>query len=216
MKTAKLEAAISAYFGRRLPKEAARTLEEFLLEVQRGNERVRLVGDASPELVLVRHLADALPLAGALASGARLLDVGSGGGFPGLVVAIVRPDVQVLLLEKARQKTAVLARMASRLAPQNSRVVVGRFPQAHWNAATDLVSRATFPPEEWVRLATDTPGAARRIWLLLTARQAEGPEWRRLAEARGWQVARERGYELDEGRRRVLVCLETRGRDEEA
>jgi len=46
---------------------------------------------------------------------ARVLDLGSGGGFPGLVVALVRPDLQVELLDSTSKKTAFLREMAADL-----------------------------------------------------------------------------------------------------
>jgi 16S rRNA (guanine527-N7)-methyltransferase len=56
-----------------------------------------------------RHVPEAVELARMLPDGpAKMLDIGSGGGFPGLVVAIVRPDLEVHLLDATRKKVAFL------------------------------------------------------------------------------------------------------------
>jgi len=52
----------------------------------------------------VRHFPEAVGFAATLPRGPRLLDVGSGGGLPGLVIALVRPDLEVHLLEATKKK----------------------------------------------------------------------------------------------------------------
>src|SRR5437868_14843438 len=76
-------------------------------------------------LVLVDHLGDAR----------RLVDVGSGGGLPGLPLKIVRPDLEVVLVEADRDKAAFLQRAAAELGLEGVEVVdrraedVGRDPR---------------------------------------------------------------------------------------
>jgi 16S rRNA (guanine527-N7)-methyltransferase len=61
-----------------------------------------------------RHVPECVALARMLPQGGRdLLDVGSGGGFPGLVIAAVRPDLRVTLLDSTRKKTDFLTETAS-------------------------------------------------------------------------------------------------------
>jgi 16S rRNA (guanine527-N7)-methyltransferase len=63
-----------------------------------------------------RHVPEAVAVAGLLPRGAgTLLDVGSGGGFPGMVIAIVRPDLDVHLLDATAKKTAFLRAAAAEL-----------------------------------------------------------------------------------------------------
>jgi len=57
----------------------------------------------------VRHLPEALAFARTLPTGRRLLDVGSGGGLPGMVIAIARPELEVHLLEATGKKAEFLA-----------------------------------------------------------------------------------------------------------
>lgn len=87
-----------------------------------GNARMNLLGDAGFEAVLDRHFLDSLaPLgeAGLFPHGASLVDVGSGAGFPGLALAIARPDLQVLLVDTLAKRIGFLNEVISGLALSN-------------------------------------------------------------------------------------------------
>lgn len=63
-----------------------------------------------------RHVQESVAVARALPNGRqRLLDVGSGGGFPGFVIALVRPELEVHLLDSTRKKTTFLDELAAEL-----------------------------------------------------------------------------------------------------
>jgi len=62
-----------------------------------------------------RHFPEAIAFAATLPAGPRLLDVGSGGGLPGLVIAIARPDLEVHLLEATGKKAAFLTEASEAL-----------------------------------------------------------------------------------------------------
>jgi 16S rRNA (guanine527-N7)-methyltransferase len=75
-----------------------------------------LVSRRAREELETRHVPEAVALAGLLSTTShRLLDVGSGGGFPGLVIAIVRPDLEVGLLEATAKKANFLEEAAADL-----------------------------------------------------------------------------------------------------
>ncbi len=72
-----------------------------------------LVSHRARDELISRHLPECVALAELLPSATRrLLDVGSGGGLPGLVIAIVRPDLDVHLLDSTRKKTEFLRETA--------------------------------------------------------------------------------------------------------
>lgn len=79
----------------------------------------------------VRHLPEAVTFSRSLPRGPRLLDIGSGGGLPGIVVAIVRPELEVHLLEATGKKAAFLASTAEEL---------GIRVQVHHGRAEELAS----------------------------------------------------------------------------
>ncbi|MBI4772875.1 MAG: 16S rRNA (guanine(527)-N(7))-methyltransferase RsmG [Deltaproteobacteria bacterium] len=76
--------------------------------IEEWNRVFRLVGHRNPEDVAVNLFLDSLAPAPYIPEGAQLLDVGSGAGFPGLVLRLFRPDLQVTLVDATRKKVNFL------------------------------------------------------------------------------------------------------------
>ncbi|MBI3736765.1 16S rRNA (guanine(527)-N(7))-methyltransferase RsmG [Candidatus Sumerlaeota bacterium] len=98
-----------------------------------ANQIHNLTADAAPEKQWAAHIEDALHAAilmethlGRPAEGARILDVGSGGGLPGLIWAILWPQARVHLLEATAKKAGVLQKMVARLELTNAEVIADR------------------------------------------------------------------------------------------
>ena len=72
------------------------------------NTKINLTTITKPEEIVVRHFAESMYLSKILALQGRLLDVGSGAGFPGLALKITNPELQVVLLEPVAKKRAFL------------------------------------------------------------------------------------------------------------
>lgn len=95
-------------------------------EIRRWNPKLSLIGPSSIEDILDRHYGESLAALGLLDEKDRsLVDVGSGGGFPGFVLAAARPDLEVVLVEPRERKWAFLM-TAVRRAGLSSRVVNAR------------------------------------------------------------------------------------------
>lgn len=109
-------------FGARLP--VARRYADLLagVAVTRG-----LIGPRETARLWDRHLVNCALVGLLLPTGARVVDVGSGAGLPGLALACLRPDLQVDLVDSMRRRTAFLAEVVSALAMGDRvRVVTGR------------------------------------------------------------------------------------------
>ncbi|MCB2188304.1 MAG: class I SAM-dependent methyltransferase [Deltaproteobacteria bacterium] len=113
-------------WGVALAPETGEALDLLLDEVLRWNARLRLVGHRDRAKALVDLILDALALV-PLVRGDTLLDIGSGAGFPGLVLALALPKVAVTLLE-GRAKKVSFQKQAVRLLDLGRRVnpLVGR------------------------------------------------------------------------------------------
>ena len=97
------------------------------------NTRVNLTGDADFDAALDRHYTDSLaPLAleGLFPVNAALADVGSGAGFPGLPLAVARPDLRVTLLDCRAKRVAFLNAAVKELGLANARVLHARAEDA--------------------------------------------------------------------------------------
>lgn len=79
------------------------------------NEQLNLTRHVDFSTFVSRDLMDSVRLADLLAPSERVLDVGSGGGVPGMVLAILRPDLEITLSESVRKKAEALEEMAGQL-----------------------------------------------------------------------------------------------------
>jgi 16S rRNA (guanine(527)-N(7))-methyltransferase RsmG len=92
-----------------LSAKALEALYQHYLELARWNESVSLIGPGTAGEVVTRHYAEALAALPLISRAARqAVDIGSGAGFPGLVLAAARPDLQMTLVEGREKKWAFL------------------------------------------------------------------------------------------------------------
>ena len=83
--------------------------EEYLALLIRWNERVNLTSVRDEEGIISRHFVESIVCARALPQGiTTLLDFGSGGGFPGIPIALCRPEIEVTVAESQGKKAAFL------------------------------------------------------------------------------------------------------------
>jgi 16S rRNA (guanine527-N7)-methyltransferase len=95
-------------------------LNSFLDLLLEANQRMNLTRITDRQQAEILHVADAMTLLTHLPSRPhRLADVGSGGGIPGIVLAIIRPDAQVVLIESTQKKASFLKTAASELKLEN-------------------------------------------------------------------------------------------------
>jgi len=94
-----------------VPEAMLQSLGGYLDALLEANRRVNLTGVRDRDQAWRRHVVDSLtllPLLGQIPEGARLVDVGSGGGLPGVPLAITRPDLHVTLVESTGKKARFL------------------------------------------------------------------------------------------------------------
>ena len=138
-----------------------RSLAGYVALLAQWNRAYNLTAVRDPFAMVDRHVLDSLTALDFLV-GTRLLDAGTGAGLPGLVLAIVRPDMRCTLLDPVRKKTRFCAHAAMTLGLDNVEVVSERLA-AHRppHRYSTVISRATFPVAELVagaRPLLDAPG----------------------------------------------------------
>jgi 16S rRNA (guanine527-N7)-methyltransferase len=98
-----------------LSERALAALYAHYLELDRWNRRLSLIGKGTAEEILSRHYGESLAALALLPEEARVVvDLGSGGGFPGLVLAAARPSLSMTLVEARERKCHFLAAAARR------------------------------------------------------------------------------------------------------
>jgi 16S rRNA (guanine527-N7)-methyltransferase len=95
-------------FGLVLDDDACGRIERFLDLLAVWNRTQRLTGERDPRVLLGKHVADSLACAALPGPGERVLDIGTGAGFPGAVIGCVRPDVDVTLLDSRERSISFL------------------------------------------------------------------------------------------------------------
>lgn len=121
-----------AALGVSLDAAATEKLGDYLARLLAMNERMNLTAITDPAEVWTRHGLDALslvPLLADLGPRASLVDIGSGGGVPGIPLAIARPDLRVTLVEATQKKAAFLDAVAKGLGLANVSVRAERAEQ---------------------------------------------------------------------------------------
>jgi 16S rRNA (guanine527-N7)-methyltransferase len=115
-------AARLSEIGVHVDAPALAQLGDYLARLLAMNEQMNLTAIEDPALAWEKHVLDALtlaPLLGDLAAGASVADVGSGGGLPGIPLAVARPDLKVTLIEATQKKSAFLSAVAGVLGLEN-------------------------------------------------------------------------------------------------
>ena len=127
-----------------LPDIAEQQFTQLLTLLIKWNKAFNLTAVREPKDMVVLHLLDSLtPLP--FVEGSEILDVGTGAGFPGLPMAIAKPDWQFTLLDSNSKKTRFVTQAVIELGLKNVRVITGRSENSdinqHFNT---VVCRATF------------------------------------------------------------------------
>lgn len=112
--------------GRTLLPEQAEQFERYLALLLEANQKMNLTRIDDLAAARVQHIGDALTLLPWLPEKGRIADVGSGGGVPGLVLAISRPDMSFTLIEATLKKAEFLGRAARELGLPNVAILPQR------------------------------------------------------------------------------------------
>ena len=128
-------------------RETQDQLEALVNTLVRWQKAINLVGRTTIEDVWTRHVLDSAQLVPMIPPGAATLaDLGSGGGFPGLVLAALRPELDVTLIEVDARKAAFLGEAGRRMGlKKQPRVVIGRIEEAPAAKADIVTARALAP-----------------------------------------------------------------------
>jgi 16S rRNA (guanine527-N7)-methyltransferase len=171
-------------------------------EMLRWNRSIRLTAITSPEKIAVKHILDSLFLHVFCPFPGRVLDFGSGAGYPGIPLAITLPGSHVVFLESSTKKCAFLSHVRRMLSLSNAEVVQGRVAARHplsIGRFEHIVTRATLPAAEAVALLQPyfAPGG-RFLGMEGPGREGKsGREERRLPQ--GAAPGRTIGFELPLG-----------------
>lgn len=177
-----LEAA-GAELGLQISEQQCKAFELVLHELLRWNRQINLTAITRPDAMIVKHLIDSLQLVPHLHHGEQLLDIGSGAGFPALVLAIMRPDCHISSIDAVAKKISFQKHCGRLLNLKNLQALHGRVEQLALEKPgtfDQVTSRAFSNLEAFIRLALPLVRPGGRI---VAMRSGEGEqEVQRLVE----------------------------------
>jgi 16S rRNA (guanine527-N7)-methyltransferase len=171
-------------FGLQLGEQQVKQIQRYTRILLTWNEKVNLTAIRDPLEILYRHFCESmfgttlLPV-----EKCRLADVGSGGGFPGIPLKILRPDLEVFLIESNVKKATFLAEVIRELGLTDTKVLVNRFEELGEEVAPlDFVcSRALGDFARFLDWAASPVVSAKRVLLWLGGRDLDD-----VRTIRGW------------------------------
>lgn len=171
------------------------------------NRKMNLVSQIRPEEILIKHFADSFVAASLIADRERVVDLGSGGGFPAIPMAIAKSEASFTLVESNQKKASFLAEAIVRCRLERAHVVNQRIAQFGEQLRTEerfqtLTARALSTIADLAANAADILAEGGRLLAL------KGPNFREeldLLTDRRFNLARVLDYELpDKSTRHVL------------
>ena len=130
-----------------------KTFQEYKNLIQKWNKNINLVGDDSDESIYF-HIDDCLALIPYIENGARVLDLGSGAGFPGIPVFIERPDIELVMVDAKRKRVSFINEVIRKLELKNAKAIWGRIEdQANLGQFDVIVSKAVWKLSDYVEKA---------------------------------------------------------------
>jgi 16S rRNA (guanine527-N7)-methyltransferase len=119
-------------------------LMDYLALLAKWNAVYNLTAVRDPAQMVTQHLLDSLAGVPAFAQAKNVLDVGAGGGLPGIVLAIARPDMRVSLIDTVHKKTAFLTQAKAELGLANVTVHTARVEQLQVPQPFDVITSRAF------------------------------------------------------------------------
>jgi 16S rRNA (guanine527-N7)-methyltransferase len=179
----------------------AEKLAAFLNLLEQWNRVHNLTGTRGRTELVDRHLVESLALQSSI-RGPDVADIGSGGGLPGIPLAICRPELGFTLIESRRKRVSFLRHVAAQVGLGNVTVAHGRAEALDLPEFATVLARAVAPPAELLALAAPLVAPAGRFVVLTSADKAR--DIVRLAQ--GWRSVA--SGDVPAGLPSVVVVLE--------
>lgn len=102
-----------------ISEEQANKLYEFMNLLLEWNEKINLTSITDPEEIIVKHFIDSFTISKYIEKDAKVIDVGTGAGFPGIPLKIIRDDLKITLLDSLNKRIVFLDEVINKLKLEN-------------------------------------------------------------------------------------------------
>jgi 16S rRNA (guanine527-N7)-methyltransferase len=170
-----------------LDDEQVLCIQRYIRILLQWNEKLNLTAIRDPLEILHRHFCESMYAGVALSvKGGRLADIGSGPGFPGIPLKILRPELELFLVESNIKKGTFLAEVVRDLGLSNTRVLISRYEELSEEVVPlDYVcSRALGEFDRFLAWASSERVAAKNVIMWVGGRDLE-----EIQKTDGWEWA---------------------------
>ncbi|WP_245153826.1 16S rRNA (guanine(527)-N(7))-methyltransferase RsmG [Allopusillimonas ginsengisoli] len=198
--------------------DQALALQAYIEQLQRWNRTYNLTALRHPDQMLVQHIFDSLSIVKPISeelykntvNNPKIMDIGSGAGLPGVVLAIMRPEWQIECVDAVQKKMAFVRQMSGSLKLPNLQATHARVEQLGPANADIVVSRAFASLADFADLAGRH--VASQGWLLAMKGQSPDEEQAALQQQTNWRVSRLEPLHVPElDAQRCLVWMSRQG-----
>ena len=206
-----IERACLETFGFRLEPGAWSRIERFLDLLVVWNQRLHLTGERGRQTLLRKHVVDSLSCVPLLPLQGRALDLGTGAGFPGAVLACVRPELDMTLLDARRKPVSFLHEVARHVPLPHATAIAMRAEEA--GSSPGLSRSQMLVTSRALRMDVFLPLARPLLAAGGSAVSMQTPKRNRSAaeiivRAHGFDLVELRDYRLPDGEPRRLVVMQ--------
>ena len=187
---------LAAQLGPAIDEESHHRITQFFDLRTSWSTAHNIAGPRAMQAPWRTDLLDAVALASVVEAKLPLVDVGSGSGTPGLLLACLLPSLPITLVEPIAKRTAFLRHATSTIGLGNVKTRRGRWPMSLGCPSLQVVSRAVVPPEDWPTLASSAPETSHIIRMLATKRPP--------VKISGWRQASAVDYRMPDGIQRRI------------
>ncbi|MEW6144193.1 MAG: 16S rRNA (guanine(527)-N(7))-methyltransferase RsmG [Thermodesulfobacteriota bacterium] len=185
----------------------------YMSELKLWNRKINLTSLRNDRDIVIGHFLDSISAVRFVPGSGRLIDIGSGAGFPGIPLKIVRPSLEVTLLDSAHKKVMFMREVIRSLGLEGAKAVWGRAEDEGNGIARGsfdrVITRAVGPIPEILRLSESYLAHGGRIILMRGQRGREEWESAGAKVMEGFRLAERSEFTLPfGGQSRVILAVE--------
>jgi 16S rRNA (guanine527-N7)-methyltransferase len=207
----RLLAREASRLGCSIDVEQMERLEAYGEILRTWNDRIRLLGDRDPAMLVRKHLPDCLALISYLPVEGLLADIGTGPGLPGLVLACMRPDLECWLIEARQRRLSFLYEAKARIGLERVRIMASRAEEitgrSEFARRASLVTARAVPVDDLIAYGLPLLRVGGCI-LVMQSQKGSIDQFRKRMSLEGLQVSSIKEYRLIDGEARRIVALE--------
>jgi 16S rRNA (guanine527-N7)-methyltransferase len=196
-------------FGVEPDAAAVDRIARYLATFDVWRSRIRLTSERDVRLLIERHVVDSFAIAGDLPARGQVIDIGSGAGFPGLILSCLRPDLDVVLIDSRRKRVSFLLDAIRATGLPHARALEVRAEDAAKDvnlagSATVVIARA-LRLDAFIVLGAPLLASGGRLVAMQTPGTARAAGT--VAAAHELEVVAKRDYTLADGVARSILVL---------